>query len=353
MSAIAGFAAVLDVKVPQQVVASPPTWTDRVVPFESAVSTTLASYRSGFGLGTEDSPTFTGLTLTGALSGAAGSFTTLAASGAIVSTMGNNTNLFYSSTATTGYQYISLSNTSGSAIFGVQGTATSLGGTGSSNYDMVLRGQSGVSISADAGVNTQARVSSTGLAVTGAVSATGNITATAAQVIGGSTGSSGNAWFRAGGSLASYSGIDIADNSDTSGANFAVWRNASTTAIGTIARVTTTDAVVYNTTSDGRLKTNVRDFTAEDAGRIIDGLKPRWFDWKSGTDNDSKNIIGFIAQEEAAVDPALARIGAVTVGDDDPETVTKQWQRSDAALIPILVAEIKALRARVAALENK
>jgi hypothetical protein len=43
----------------------------------------------------------------------------------------------------------------------------------------------------------------------------------------------------------------------------------------------------------------------------------------------------------------------VSVGDEDPDTITKQWQRSDAALIPILVAELKALRQRMAAVEGK
>lgn len=57
----ASLAAVNDVKVPQQVLASPPTFADRLVPFQSAVSTTLASYVSGMGLGAEDSPTFTGV----------------------------------------------------------------------------------------------------------------------------------------------------------------------------------------------------------------------------------------------------------------------------------------------------
>jgi hypothetical protein len=61
--------------------------------------------------------------------------------------------------------------------------------------------------------------------------------------------------------------------------------------------------------------------------------------------------LGFIAQEENAADPVFAKIGAVTVGDDDPDKITRQWQRSDQALVPILVAELQALRARVAASE--
>ena len=101
----------------------------------------------------------------------------------------------------------------------------------------------------------------------------------------------------------------------------------------------------YSTSSDARLKTNVRPFT--DSGRLIDALRPVTFDWKTG----EKDAIGFIAQEENAADPVFARIGAVTVGDNDPEKITRQWQRSDQALVPILVAEIKALRSRVVALE--
>lgn len=181
---------------------------------------------------------------------------------------------------------------------------------------------------------------------------------------------------------ATQEGLDVRDSTDTTGAVFAAFRKANATIIGSIQRVTTTDAVAYNTTSDGRLKTNVRDFTGEDSGRIIDALRPRWFDWKQ-TDltesvgyldakgekqtrlqkvadstrqakhsSDSKSIIGFIAQEEAEADPALVRIGAVTVGDSDPDTIARQWSRSDSALVPIIVAELKALRARFTALET-
>ena len=62
-------------------------------------------------------------------------------------------------------------------------------------------------------------------------------------------------------------------------------------------------------------------------------------------------MVGFVAQEINAADPVFAKIGAVTVGDDDPDVITKQWQRSDTALIPMLVAELQSLRIRLAALE--
>ena len=187
-------------------------------------------------------------------------------------------------------------------------------------------------------------LSSTGLAVTGALSATTGFVSIA-------TGNSGAGMFRGAASLAAQQGLDLCDSSDTSNAAFAAWRKASGAVIGSITRVTTTDAVIYNTTSDARLKENFRDF--RDSGRLIDALRPRVFDWKSDTNGDGKNVIGFIAQEEHASDPIFAHIGAVSVGDDDPTTITKQWQRSDSALVPILVAELKDVRARLAALEAK
>jgi hypothetical protein len=183
----------------------------------------------------------------------------------------------------------------------------------------------------------------TGLAVTGALSSTGSIFAGTAD-----SDSQGRFGAKFAGS-ATLNGLSLIETATFSGAGYAVFKKSDGTTIGSITRVTTTDAVVYNTTSDGRLKENLRDFT--DSGRLIDSLKPRVFDWKN-SDENGKNVIGFIAQEEHAADPIFAHIGAVSVGDEDPETITKQWQRSDSALIPILVAELKALRQRVAALES-
>ena len=187
-------------------------------------------------------------------------------------------------------------------------------------------------------------VDSTGLAVTGTLSASTR------GYFGGATGAdigSIESIF----SAASIYGISLKDSSDTSGAGFVIFRKANQGEIGNISRVSTTNAVVYNTTSDARLKENLRDFT--DSGRLIDALKPRVFDWKGDTDGNGKNVIGFVAQEEHAADPIFAHIGAVSVGDDNPTTITKQWQRSDAALIPILVAELQSLRKRLAVLESK
>ena len=200
---------------------------------------------------------------------------------------------------------------------------------GNSNPYLIANGSTEIRFGIDNGGYAEvARITSTGLAVTGNTKST----------FPGSTGGSPGYGFWA------------QDSTDASGAGFAGFAKASGTVIGSITRVTTTDAVAYNTTSDGRLKENLRDFT--DSGRLIDALKPRVFDWKN-SDENGKNVVGFVAQEEHAADPIFAHIGAVSVGDEDAETITKQWQRSDSALIPILVAELKALRQRVAALEAK
>lgn len=377
------FGAVLDVKVLQQVLLSPPTFTDRLVPFESAISGTLASYRSGMGLGTEDAPQFAGLTLTGALAAGANSITggaisgtTLGASGQITST--STGALFISTAATTAAKYARFANTGGNTLVGTEdSTGGTLGGTA---YATVLSGTAEVDVIVGGAIIHQ--TTSTGLAVTGNTNS-GTTRTTAVN------GAAFSGYFASG-----SNGINLESNDDASGAAFAVFLDSAGGIAGSITRVTTTNAVVYNTTSDGRLKTNIRDFTAADAGRLIDRLQPRWFDWKQDENDtfqtgmapdvvDSKGKVtakgmpiltkrkdldaklqvklvadataqvGFIAQEENAVDPVLARIGAVTVGDSDPVIITKQWQRSDAALVPILVAELKALRARVAALESK
>jgi hypothetical protein len=113
------------------------------------------------------------------------------------------------------------------------------------------------------------------------------------------------------------------------------------TQIGGISQSGTT-AVSFNTSSDARLKDNIAD--APDAGAIIDALRVRSWDWKA---DGSHEAFGFVAQEEAAV---YAK--AVVVGDDDPATIVKQWQRDDSKLVPLLVKEVQSLRGRVTTLET-
>jgi hypothetical protein len=190
-----------------------------------------------------------------------------------------------------------------------------------------------------AGVN-RVVMNATGIQITGNIDGTGT-----GITFSGPSANTG--WIR--NNFRSFTGNVILNTDDTTGCAFLSFRSSTNVDCGYISRNALSLAVSYNTTSDGRLKTNVRDFTGEDSGRLIDGLRPRWFDWRGGSGD---GIIGFIAQEEHEVDPVFARIGAVTVGDNNPDRIEKAWARCDMSLVPILVAEVKSLRQRLALLEN-
>ena len=115
-----------------------------------------------------------------------------------------------------------------------------------------------------------------------------------------------------------------------------------------VGSITTTgSATAYNTSSDRRLKQGFSDLT--DVGGIIDAVSPRRWSWKV----NGNPGIGFIAQELVVFVPE-----AVTIGDNDPNLESNKpgftgWARDDSKLVPYLWAEVKALRARVAAMEQK
>jgi hypothetical protein len=131
-------------------------------------------------------------------------------------------------------------------------------------------------------------------------------------------------------------------NKDTSGNNFFagfVTEGGAGTLRGTIQYNRGTGQVVYNTTSDARLKENITP--AEEAGARIDAMQVRQFDWKeSGTHVHH----GFVAQELYAVAPE-----AVSASDDE----SVMWAVDYSKLVPLMVKEIQSLRARLAALEGE
>jgi len=294
------------------------------------------------------------------------SSTGLAVTGNISSTIASGT--VYNTTVTNGGDFVSAwVGNSTTQMFSIRNGSTNAVYLNTQNSIPLRLGVSTGSVAGS--IANQAEITTAGLAITGALSATSTLdlsmtnpmirastssTQLGLQVFNGSAyhttlgvyKNAVNVFFL--GSEAA--GLSMIDESNTSGANNINFLNSSYVSIGNISRITTTNAVAYNTTSDARLKENFRDFT--DSGRLIDALKPRVFDWKN-SDSNGKDVIGFVAQEEHAADPIFAHIGAVSVGDDDPTTITKQWQRSDAALIPILVAELQSLRKRLAALESK
>jgi hypothetical protein len=145
---------------------------------------------------------------------------------------------------------------------------------------------------------------------------------------------------------ATKNGLGIQTQGSTSGAGFVVFRISSGAPIGNISRVGTTSAVVYNTTSDQRLKSNI-----EDSSAVLNKLltvKVRQFDW---TEGELHQDYGFIAQE---LEPILS--GIVTKGKTEEDT----WQLDYSRLTPHLVKAIQeqnqliqSLTDRLATLENK
>jgi hypothetical protein len=110
------------------------------------------------------------------------------------------------------------------------------------------------------------------------------------------------------------------------------------TVIGSITQNGTT-GVLYNITSDQRLKENIQD--AESASNLIDAIQVRQYDWKS---DGSHQRYGFVAQELVTVAPE-----AVHQPADPEEMMAVDYSK----LVPMLVKEIQSLRIRIAQLENK
>jgi Chaperone of endosialidase len=106
------------------------------------------------------------------------------------------------------------------------------------------------------------------------------------------------------------------------------------TQIGSITQSGTT-AVLYNVTSDQRLKENIAD--APEFGTVIDSLQVRSYDWI--TDKTHQRA-GFIAQELVTVAPE-----AVHQPEDPEEMMAVDYSK----LVPMLVKEIQSLRKRLAA----
>jgi hypothetical protein len=141
---------------------------------------------------------------------------------------------------------------------------------------------------------------------------------------------------------ASTNQLGLVSTDDISNNGFIQFRNAATTSIGSITRVTTTNAVVYNTTSDYRLKTVTGAVTGQ--GARIDALKPIDYQWIEG----GYQARGFLAHEFQTVYPNSVT-GDKDAVDADGNPVYQAMQASTAEVIADLVAEIQSLRQRLSA----
>jgi hypothetical protein len=129
---------------------------------------------------------------------------------------------------------------------------------------------------------------------------------------------------------ATANAIEAQDSGTNSGAGFLSCRNSSGTQIGSITRVSTTNAVAFNTTSDERLKSNIAN--TEPVLDKLMTIKVRQFDW---TDGNLHQDAGFIAQELA---PILS--GIVTEGKTEDDV----WQLDYSRLTPYLTKAIQEMK---------
>lgn len=144
-------------------------------------------------------------------------------------------------------------------------------------------------------------------------------------------------------------------SADPGGRFISFYRGATPTGpqdvnIGSISIVTGGASVAYNTTSDERLKNVVGDID-DPLGRIGQ-LVPRRLAWKT---DETATFDGFLAHEVQTVAPyAVTGLrGAVLPADDPNNPGGIDPQQLDAAkLVPLLVAAVQALTARVAELEG-
>jgi hypothetical protein len=144
----------------------------------------------------------------------------------------------------------------------------------------------------------------------------------------------------------SFNLLEIQDSVDQSGATYVQFINSTGGNIGNITRVTTTNAVAYNTTSDYRLKTVTGSVTGQ--GERIDALKPIDYQWKEG----NTQARGFLAHEFQTVYPNSVT-GDKDAVDANGNPKHQSMQAATSEVMADLVAEIQSLRFRVAQLESK
>lgn len=116
--------------------------------------------------------------------------------------------------------------------------------------------------------------------------------------------------------------------------------------IGSITRNAAGTSVAYNTTSDYRLKTNIEPLTAAVA-RLLQ-IPVHRFNWLA--DPTAPKVDGFLAHEAQAIVPECV-VG--TKDEVDAEGKPKYQGIDQSKLVPLLLAAVQELAARVAALEAR
>ena len=202
-------------------------------------------------------------------------------------------------------------------------------------------------------LNVNTNITAQGFVSCGSVSTTGNVTAGNALLCGQNSLNTGGATLgnRSSFGVAFVNGawsqtancLAVGITTTATGSGFMGFFANSTTVSGTITF--TNPGVAYNTTSDDRLKNSQTPITAAACGSIIDALAPISFHWSENPDGPV--IYGFSAQATEPVYPQAVTPGTGVPGDAD----FQPWGMDASKMVPILVAELQSLRARVATLE--
>jgi hypothetical protein len=116
--------------------------------------------------------------------------------------------------------------------------------------------------------------------------------------------------------------------------------------MGSVAVNAVNTSVVYNTTSDARLKDVVRPVEPGEALDRVLAVEPVIYLWKTAPEAGEQ--IGFLAQDLATVAPEAVTEGHGEPDDDD----FVPWAVDLSTLVPTLCAAIAALTARIAQLEG-
>jgi len=141
---------------------------------------------------------------------------------------------------------------------------------------------------------------------------------------------------------AAFNGITLNDSSSTSGTQLIEFRIAGTTVLGSINRNAATSAVLYNTTSDIRLK---RDLGVATDTTVLERLVIHEFAWLEGGAVDR----GVFAQEAYAVTPRAVSVGGDARYPDGH--LVKPWGVDYSKFVADLIVGWQQHDARLAALE--
>lgn len=251
-----------------------------------------------------------------------------ASAGAVTIDASNNVGIGTSSPTDTGSfgRAVDINGTTGAAVYArTNGSATQYAALGSYGADGYLINRGAGNLYIQNGGANRAIIDSNGAFGVGMTSPSGY------GIVG--------VRFTPSGGSHNQTGIGIETSLSTSGARFMQFYNEGGSGIGSITRNTTTNAVLYNTSSDYRLKEQVQPLSG--ALARIAQMRPVQWVWKDCAGATGE---GFIAHELQQVVP-----GAVS-GEKDAvdENGKPLYQGMDASyLVATLTAALQELKAQV------